>query len=146
MKCMITTLFVFAVLSLVVGKNGRKLKREPEAKCVPRQDPPSHGKEYWGRFEVRPSTATSDEGWRLTVNFNRLVELEVWEAVDTDTSTSNKYKQEFVLKNSHRSNAKLLEGTPFIINFTARVEHLESGEEDISSLECTVSFEPQEDW
>ncbi|KAJ7374818.1 hypothetical protein OS493_005170 [Desmophyllum pertusum] len=68
MKCMITALFVFAVLSLVVGKKGKKPKQEPaEAKCVRRH---SHGNEYWGRFEVRPSAATSYEGWSLKVRIN----------------------------------------------------------------------------
>lgn len=132
---MITALFVFAVLSLVVGKKGKKPKQEPaEAKCVRRH---SHGNEYWGRFEVRPSAATSYEGWSLKVKFNMPVDLEVWKATDTDTA-NNKYKQEFVLENRYESNAELPKGELYKFDFTARVQGNQA-----RSLKCTeVSFEP----
>ena len=85
------TLFVFAVLSLIVG-----LRSENEAGWEKRHE---WEREMWGTLKITTLTPVGPDGWRMIVIFPEPIRrLEMWQA---RIVSRNEDKTEYVLENQH---------------------------------------------
>ena len=107
MKRMRTTLFVFAVFSLVAG-----VRSEDQVEAQIHHQWQSG---FVGKFVITPDTPVQDS-WRINVTFSQPIKkLKVWQAKIVD---SNEEKTEFVLENKSW-NANLSGGT-YSLNFKGK--------------------------